>query len=189
MRRLAVPLVALVALLAVTFFILDRTSLLVPIGPGGVSDAPTIPACNGRALTEGFTYRFRDPRRGEMVVFHATGELGSTITPDRDGDLPVAKRVIGIPGDQVVGRDSRVYVNGFKADDITTASFKRADLGTDEYFLLGDNRSFSQDSRDFGPVPRNAIFGRVFLVYWPLGHFGGVPSRSAGPPSGEISCD
>jgi signal peptidase I len=191
MRRLAVPLVALVAVLAVAFFILDRTSLLVPLAMNGTSsEAPAIPACNGRALAEGFTYRFRDPKRGEMVAFHASGGIGGAVTPDADSrELAVVKRVIGIPGDQVVGRDGRAYVNGFKADDITTAGFKRVDLGSDEYFLLGDNRSSSQDSRDFGPVQRNAIFGRVFLVYWPLGDFGSPEPRHAGKPLGPGQCD
>ena len=178
-------------MLAGTFLILDRTSLLVPLAMNGTSsEAPAIPACNGRALAEGFTYRFRDPRRGEMVAFHASGEIGGVMTPDASSrELAVVKRVIGIPGDQVVGHDGRAYVNGFKTDDITTTSFKKVDLGNDQYFLLGDNRSYSQDSRDFGVVPRNAIFGRVFLVYWPLGDFGSPEGRHAGKPPGGDLCD
>jgi len=188
MRRVLVWVAIVAAALAVALFVLDRTWLLVPMGPGGASEAPTIPACSGRMITEGLTYKIRDPRRGEMVAFRATGQIGSTITPDAHGSLPVAKRVIGIPGDTVVGRDGRVYVNGFKADDIKTAPFRKVELGSDEYFLMGDNRSYSQDSRDFGPVPRNAIFGRVLFVWWPLSHFGGLPPRKAGAPPGLISC-
>ena len=190
MRRVAVPVLALIAVLGGTFFILDRTSLLVPLAMNGTSsEVPAIP-CNGRALAEGFTYHFRDPRRGEMVAFHASGEVGGVITPDANSrELAVVKRVIGIPGDQVVGRNGRAYVNGFKTDDIVTAKFKAVDLGHDEYFLLGDNRSYSQDSRDFGVVPRNAIFGRVFLVYWPLGDFGSPEIRHAGKPAGPGQCD
>jgi signal peptidase I len=188
-RRAAVWVAVVAALLGLTLFILDRTWLLVSIGPGGSSSAPTIDPCDNRALAEGFTYKFRDPRRGEVVLVRTTGVLGGTITPDPDGDLPLAKRVAGIPGDQVLARNGRVYVNGLKFDDITTARFARVDLGTDEYFLLGDNRSFSQDSRDFGPVPREAIVGRVFFIYWPLGDFGGLPSRKPGAPPGQVSCD
>jgi signal peptidase I len=146
--------------------------------------APTIPACDGRWLAEGFTYRLRDPHRGEFVVFHARGQLGGAVAPDPEArDLSLGKRVIAIPGDSVVGRAGRVFVNGRKADDIPTDPFARTRLAAEQYFVLGDNRTFSQDSRDFGPVPRDAIFGRVVLNYWPLGRFG-VPGydKSLVPP-------
>jgi signal peptidase I len=188
MRRVLVWIGIVALVLVVAGVVLRRTWLLVPMGPGGASEAPTIPACTGRMITEGLTYKIRDPRRGEMVAFRATGQLGGTITPDANGDLPVAKRVIGIPGDEVVGRNGRVYVNGVKADDIQTAPFPKVDLGSDQYFLMGDNRSYSQDSRDFGPVPRNAIFGRVLFVWWPFAHFGVLPGRISGAPPGPISC-
>jgi signal peptidase I len=85
----------------------------------------------------------------------------------------------------VVGRRNRVFVNGEKADDIPTAAFPRIRLGPDEYFVLGDNRSFSRDSRDFGPVPR-AIFGRVALIYWPLGRIGVPGYDKALAPPGRV---
>ena len=149
--------------------------------------SPTIPACDGRWLTEGFTYSFRDPHRGEIVAFRARGQLGGPVVPDPDArDLNIGKRVIGIPGDSVVGRRGRVVVNGKKADDIPTDAFPLTRLGAEEYFVLGDNRSFSQDSRDFGPVPRDAIFGRVVLIYWPLGRIG-VPGYEKGlVPPGQV---
>jgi signal peptidase I len=98
----------------------------------------------------------------------------------------VVKRVIGLPGDVVVGRAQRVYVNGSKADDIDTRPFTAVKLGPKQYFVLGDNRSFSQDSRDFGAVPRSAIFARVFVVWWPVGHFGAPGGRPPGPPPGDV---
>ena len=191
MRRWLVRVAVVVLVVGVGLFVLDRMFLLNSgRADGSSSMAPTLPACDGRWLAEGVTYRFRDPRRGEIVVFHAVGRLGGTVAPDPSArDLALAKRVVGVPGDQVVGRDGRVYVNGFKSDDIRTANFPQVDLGGDEYFVLGDNRSFSQDSRDFGPVRRDAIFGRVFLVFWPLGDFGAPESRHAGAPAGEGLCD
>jgi signal peptidase I len=188
MRKWLAWLLGVAIVLAVTVFIFDRTFLLNPITAEAATDAPTI-GCDDRYLSEGFTYRFRDPRRGELVAIHARGTIGAGITPDPNArDLALTLRVIGIPDDQVEAHGGRVYVNGLKADDIVTKDFKRVDLGHEQYFVLGDNRSGSQDSRDFGPVPRGAIFGRVFVIYWPLGDFGGAPARKAGKPPGQTSC-
>jgi signal peptidase I len=177
-----VVLVAIIVVLRVTY-------LLYPIGPGGVSDAPTFPACNGRDLAEGFTYKFRDPHRGEFVVFHASGRIGGTITPDPNSrQLGIVKRVVGTPRDTVSVKHGYVYVNGVRFDKIETPSFPKVTVGKDEYFLLGDNRMYAYDSREFGPVPRDAIFAKVFLIYWPLSHFGGIPPPKAGAPLGQIPC-
>jgi signal peptidase I len=172
-KRVVIPVATIIGVIALVA-VLSWTSLVV-LGraAGGSSMAPTIPTCDGRWLAEGFTYRFRDPHRGEIVVFRVRGQLGGPLVPDPEArDLNIGKRVIGIPGDSVVGRGGRVFVNGRKVDDIVTDPFPQTRLGDEEYFVLGDNRSFSQDSRDFGPVPRDAIFGRVVLIYWPLDRIG-----------------
>ena len=188
-KRVLIPVVFLVALVVVPA-ILDATDLLVlVVGGKGASNAPTIPACNARVLAEGFTYHFRDPHRGELVVIHARGQIGGPITPDpHSRDLNLTKRVIGVPGDTVVGRNGRVFVNGKKADDIPTDPFVPTHLGPQQYYVLGDNRSESQDSRAFGPVPRNAIFARVILIYWPLGRVGTPGYNKKLAPPGAITC-
>jgi len=188
-KRLWVPVATVVALVVVAVG-LQTTGLVVStVGGRGASNAPTIPACNARTLSEGFTYHFRDPHRGEMVIIHARGQIGSPITPDPDArDLNLTKRVIGVPGDTVVGRDARVFVNGKKADEIATDPFPATHLGAKQYFVLGDNRSAAQDSRAFGPVPRDAIFGRTFLIYWPLGRFGTPGYDKNLVPPGEVAC-
>ena len=171
-KRVFIPVATIVAALGLSAVLLWTGLVILGRAAGGSSMSPTIPACDGRWLAEGVTYRFRDPDRGEIVVIHARGQLGGPVAPDPEAsDLNLGKRVIGIPGDSVVARQGRVFVNGTKADDIRTEPFPLIRLGAEEYFVLGDNRSFSQDSRDFGPVPRDAIFGRVVLNYWPLGRF------------------
>jgi signal peptidase I len=184
-----IPIATVVGLVALAI-VLQVTGLVVStVGGTGASNAPTIPACNARYLSEGFTYHFRDPHRGEMVIIHARGQVGSPITPDPQArDLNLTKRVVGVPGDTVVGRNERVFVNGRKADDIATAPFPATRLGAKQYFVLGDNRRASQDSRDFGPVPRDAIFGRVFLIYSPLGRFGTIGYDRTLVPPGEVVC-
>jgi signal peptidase I len=191
-KRVVIPLASIVVIAVVLAALAWLELLVLRSAQGTFSMAPALPACNGQVIAEGFTYKFRDPHRSEIVVFHARGRLGGTITPDADSDdLGMDKRVIGLPGDEVVGRRGRVLVNGKAADDIPTESFSRVELRQDEYFVLGDNRSVSQDSRDFGPVPRDAIFARVVLVAWPLGRFGSPPydkdQRSLGPRCGARS--
>ena len=107
------------------------------------------------------------PKRGQVVVFFKT--------PARDGDALI-KRAIGLPGDTVELRDGAVLINGVILNEPYVNGAQTAcgnycqpfTLGPDEYFLMGDNRVNSLDSRSFGPIPADQIVGRVVLRYWPL---------------------
>ena len=183
-RALALLVIATIALV-----VLDFGELLVPVDSGRAGMAPTIPACNGRAYTEGFTYKIRDPEQGETVAIHAARGPDGAIAPDSDADdLVLALRVAAGPGDQIVGRDGSVFVNGIKLDDIETQPFPQVDVGGEQYFVLGDNRSASIDSRTFGPVLRDAIFAKVFVVFWPLRDFTFRTDRESGAPPGPADC-
>lgn len=110
------------------------------------------------------SYVLGDPQRGDVVVFH---------NPD-DPDHDFIKRVIGLPGETITIQSGRVYVNGERLEEPYIQNFCRGtvcddtwEIGPDEYFVLGDNRSSSRDSHNFGPISRDLIVGRAFLRYWP----------------------
>jgi signal peptidase I len=182
---------AFVVIVVISLVVLAFAEILVPVDSNDrASMDPTIHACTGRAYTQGITYKFRDPRQGDIVAIHAARGPNGAIAPDRDAkDLVLALRVAAVPGDQIEGRGGNVFVNGIKLDDIQTAPFPRVDVGGDQYFVLGDNRSASVDSRSFGPVLRNAIFAKVFVVFWPLRDFTFRTGTPSGTPPGPIDCN
>ena len=81
-----------------------------------------------------------------------------------------------------------MFVNEIEIDDITTPPFKEVKVPNEQYFLLGDNRTGALDSRTFGPVLGNAIFARVFAVYWPLRDLTFRLDPFTGEPPGQIDC-
>jgi signal peptidase I len=112
------------------------------------------------------SYLFGGPKRGDIVVFH----------PPTGSDTDFVKRIIGVPGDWIDLDGSSVYVNGEKTAwvDVTTA--RRHDdypvhVPDGEYFVLGDNRRVSVDSRNWGFVTGDALVGRAWSVYWPMNQF------------------
>lgn len=122
-------------------------------------------------LVNKLSYLTEDPQRGDVIVFR------SPRNPDED----LVKRVIGLPNDEVEIRGGQVFVNGHVVDESSyfqgaiarDTSVRR--VPEDSYFVMGDNRLQSRDSRDIGSVPRASIVGRVWLVYWPPGKFGFLP--------------
>lgn len=111
-----------------------------------------------------------EPKRGEVIVLKAPS--GS------EGDF--IKRVIGLPGDIVEIIRGAVYVNGVKLAEpyikrSFTYSYEKTSVSEGYYFVLGDNRDVSNDSHRWGPLPRENIIGKVFVIYWPPQYWGFVP--------------
>jgi len=126
-------------------------------------------------LTDKVTYRFRSPERGDVVVFKAP----------QNEDYDYIKRIIALPGDTVKISGDQVFVNntlinesGFLDARITTHAGLYAKEGQNvtipaaEYFVMGDNRNNSSDSREWGPVPAANLVGRTWLRYWPVNLLG-----------------
>jgi len=117
-------------------------------------------------------YLFGDPQRGDIIVFHPPGKPAD--------EPPYIKRVIGLPGETVEIRDTQVYVNGVELNEPyinepclpTRCTDEAWELGPDEYFMMGDNRNHSSDSRVFGPVNRSSIIGEAVIRYWPPSDWG-----------------
>lgn len=123
-----------------------------------------------RLLVDRVSPRLGWLNRGDIVIVHS---------PVQE-DIELIKRLIGKPGDVVELRDNRVFVNGNVLDepylpaDANSGPRNNATswtLGDNQYFIMGDNRSASQDSRFFGPVDGMRVAGRALVVYWPFSEF------------------
>jgi signal peptidase I len=191
--RWIVRALAILVFAVATLVVLDFAELLVPVEPDETASmANTIPACDGRAVAQGFGYwLWGEPEPHHVVAVHAAETDDGRVIPDEDADdRTLVLRVAAGPGDVVVGRAGTVFVNDVTFDDIATEPFGPVTVPNEQYFLLGDNRSAALDSRTFGPVLENAIFARVFAVYWPLRDFTfRLRSEPDTTPPGEIDCD
>jgi signal peptidase I len=160
----------LVVLLVVAFILAMgiRTAIAeVRYVPSG-SMEPTI-EIGDRLLTIKALYHFKQPERGDIVIFDVPEE--AKMEPD---SAPFVKRVVGLPGDEVAVRDGRVFVNG-KEYKVPTAKIPEYDYGPvkveeGKLFVLGDNRNHSYDSHEWGQVPENNVIARAVVVIWPLSH-------------------
>ena len=120
-----------------------------------------------RVIVSRVNYMVTNPERGEIIVFES---------PDRPGvDPPLIKRVVGLPGETVEIRETKVYINGQElaepyineACNTSRCRDNIWELGADEYFVMGDNRNRSRDSRVFNAITREHIIGEALIRYWP----------------------
>jgi signal peptidase I len=147
---------ALASILIITF-------LYQPVRVEGTSMLPRLED-RDRLFINKFVYHIEAISRGDIVVFRYPG----------DEEKSYIKRVIGLPGDRLHIIQGQVFINGQPISEPYVPEENRDDHSLDEtvippdhYFMMGDHRSISQDSRAFGPVARELIYGKAVFVYWP----------------------
>ena len=141
--------------------VLIKTFVVSPIRVNGASMDPTLNDKDIMLLDE-ISYRFSDIERFDIVVV-------------KEEDEYLIKRVIGLPGETVEYKNDKLYIDGkYVKEDFKhkeTFDFSTT-LGKDEYFIMGDNRTNSTDSRVFGPISRDKIMGKTSLTILPISRFG-----------------
>lgn len=149
------------ALISFGIFLIVYVFLVQPHRVQGSSMVPNFDS-GELLLTEKVTYYFSKPERGDVIVFQAP--VGNKVD--------FIKRIIGLPGDTVRVENRNVYINGNKLEENyisgETQGKEVITLQDNEYFVLGDNRGASSDSRVFGPIKGNSFRGRAWFVYWPI---------------------
>ena len=128
-----------------------------------------------RVIANRIVYRFHAPARGDIIVFNAPARVAAAC----NASGAFVKRIVGLPGDKVSMRSGRVLINGVRLrEPYLAAAYRGHESGAwpraprNGYFVLGDNRTMSCDSRRWGVVPRESIIGRADIRYWPPGRIG-----------------
>jgi signal peptidase I len=167
--------------------------LVKPFRIPSESMVPTL-EINQRVLVDRVSFRFSDPHRGDIIVFKpprgADLNTCGVSHPDNQpcpketlekSDTNFIKRVVGEPGDRLSVRRGRVFIDGKPQDEpfaslssscATCNMEKEITIPPDHYFMMGDNRGESADSREWGPVPKKWIIGKAFATYWPPNRIG-----------------
>lgn len=167
-------------ILLLVFFIPIRLFIIQPFVVSGSSMIPTFEDGNYLIVDE-ISYRLNDPKRYDVVIFKF---------PDPNPDNPTKffiKRIIGLPNETVDIKGSIVTItnednpNGFELDQpyVKNESENNThyELKENEYFVMGDNRGASSDSRYWGAVPRKLLIGKAFLRLWPINNIGVLPGE------------
>ncbi len=163
-HRRSVPQMAVLVVVALAAAVFVRAFVAEAFAVPSASMAPELEP-GDKVVVSKLSYLVDDPRRGDVVVFDSPG-------PDTRYALLV-KRIVGLPGETVEARGGQVLVDGvpidepYLPDDTFTADFSAITLGPDQYWVMGDNRPGSGDSRQFGPVSRSAIVGEAVVRAWP----------------------
>jgi signal peptidase I len=127
-----------------------------------------------RVLVNKLAYRFGEPERGDIVVFARPPASSANGVDD------LIKRVIGLPGETIEAHDGQVFIDGRQLDEpwlpegTLTPDFAAAEVPDHNVFVLGDNRTNSEASNQFGPISDDLIVGRAFVRIWPLSRAGGL---------------
>jgi signal peptidase I len=158
--------VALVLALIIRAFFLQV--FWIPSG----SMEPTLDV-NDRIVVNKVIYHFRQPRRMEVVVFRGVTAMGG---PKKD----LIKRLVGLPGETFEVKEGTIYISNSPIAEKHTmnkdfSDFGPVDIPADSYFVMGDNRPSSADSRFWGFLPSKNLIGPAFLRIWPLTKFGLIP--------------
>ncbi len=178
LRKIYVFLIDIVQtlLLAAAVFLVIYVFLFRPFQVNGDSMFPNF-TDKEYILTNIITLNFREPKKSEVIVFKAPQD------PEKD----FIKRIIGTAGDKVMIRDMHVFLNGAQLNE---SKYLKPDVATyggaflkegfeitvpaEKFFVMGDNRNYSSDSREWGFVSKSDIIGKSFFVYWPLNKAGPV---------------
>jgi signal peptidase I len=162
-------------LIAIGLALVIIVFLYQPVKVEGTSMAPLL-SDQERIFINKFVYRFEDIHRGDVVVFWYP----------LDRSKSFIKRVIGLPGETVDIRRGLLYVNGQLIPEpyvppqySDVSDFGPVKVPKDSYFVMGDHRISSNDSRVFGPVASQFIYGRAVFAYWPVDHFGSLSTTEA----------
>jgi len=162
---------AILIVAALVIAIVIRTFVFQAFYIPSESMVPTL-KIGDRVLVNKLSYKLHDPRRGDIVVFKAPEAARTAEIKD------LVKRLVGLPGDTIEGRDGQIFINGralsepYLPADVKSRTFGPEKVPPDSYFMLGDNRQYSKDSTFFGPIKRDQLIGRVFMRIWPPSHLG-----------------
>jgi signal peptidase I len=157
----------IILLVAVLAAVGLRTFVVQPFYIPSGSMEPTL-IVGDKVLVNKLSYDFHSVHRGDVIVFK---KPPNDFSP---GIKDLIKRVIGLPGEAISARQDSIYINGQKLKEswlpkgVTTADFGPVRIPSGQYFVMGDNRGDSADSRVFGPITKNLIIGRAFLLVWPV---------------------